>query len=173
MSARLMTTAAVAAAVAVAACRGSGKTTDSAAVHDTAAAAQAADTTVAPPAGSAPPAAATSGAPNGAAKPATAASPTSMGKATTGQAPTTPTVRVPLDTTPKPSNKAPAGATTPALVVFRDSLVQADLDWLRAEGFAIVSVNESAHAVSVGVPDGYRGKPKTNPRVLRFTIAMR
>ena len=174
MTPRLAVTVTAAAAIAAAACQGSKGTNDSAAVKDTAGASSAMnDSAVAPVPGGAPPAAATSGAPNGAAKPATAASQTSMGKATTHQSPTAPTVRVPLDTTPTPSNKAPAGATTPALIVFRDSLVKADLDWLRSEGFAIVNVNEAAHAVSVGVPDGYHGKPKANPRVLRFTIAMR
>ena len=174
MRARLAFTLTVAAAVAAAACQGSKGRRDSAAVQDTAAASSAMnDSAVAPVPGGAPPAAATSGAPNGAAKPATAASQTAMGKGTTHPAPTTPNVSVPLDTTPKPSNKAPAGATTPALVVFRDSLVQSDIDWLRSEGFAIVDVNKAAHAVSVGVPNGYRGKPKSNPRILRFTIAMR
>jgi hypothetical protein len=171
---RSLVAAAVAVGIGAAACRPEKGTHDSVAVSDTATASSAVnDSTVAPVPGGAPPAEATSGAPNGAAKPATAASRTSMGKATTDQAATTPTVRVPLDTTPRPSNKAPAGATTPALVVFRDSLAQSDIDWLRAEGFAIVNVNEAAHAVSVGVPNGYHGKPKSNPRVLRFTIAMR
>lgn len=78
-----------------------------------------------------------------------------------------------MDTTPRPGNQAPAGATTPALVTFRDSVGKADLDWLRGQGLAIVSVNEAAHAVSVAVPQGYHGNPKTNPRVLRFIIAMR
>lgn len=78
-----------------------------------------------------------------------------------------------MDTSPRPGNQAPAGATTPALVVFRDSVGKADLDWLRGQGLTIVNVNEAAHAVSVAVPEGYRGNPKANPRVLRFTIAMR
>jgi len=165
-------TAVLAAAVLVAAagCQGAKKAADTTAAAGTT---PVADSTVAPAPGSAPPAVATSGAPNGAAKPASAAPRTSMGTATSGQAPATPTVRIPVDTTPRPSNKAPAGATTPALVVFRDSLAQSDIDWLRAEGFAIINVNEAAHAVSVGVPNGYHGKPKANPRVLRFTIAMR
>ncbi|HWE42839.1 MAG TPA: hypothetical protein VG432_10055 [Gemmatimonadaceae bacterium] len=78
-----------------------------------------------------------------------------------------------MDTSPRPGNQPPAGATTPALVIFRDSVGKADLDWLRGQGLAIVNVNEAAHAVSVAVPEGYHGNPKANPRVLRFTIAMR
>jgi hypothetical protein len=66
----------------------------------------------------------------------------------------------------------PSG-TTPALVIFRDSVLQSDLDWLKEQGFAISNVNDAARAVSVGVPDGYSGNPTKNPRILRFTIAMR
>jgi hypothetical protein len=80
---------------------------------------------------------------------------------------------MPMDTSPRPGNQAPAGATTPAFIVFRDSVVKADLDWLRGQGFTITNVNETAHAVSVQVPQGYHGNPKANPRILRFTIAMR
>lgn len=167
-------TAVVAAAVA-AACQGAKKGNDTAAVNAPAAGASAADSSVVPAPGSAPSAAATSGAPNGAAKPATAASQTSMGTATTGRpkTPATPTERISVDTSPRPGNQPPAGATTPALVIFRDSVGKADLDWLRGQGLAIVNVNEAAHAVSVAVPEGYHGNPKANPRVLRFTIAMR
>jgi hypothetical protein len=77
------------------------------------------------------------------------------------------------DTNPRPSNRPPAGATTPALVVFRDSVMTSDVDWLRSQGFTIVSVRADAHAVAVRVPQSYSGNPKANPRVLRFSMAMR
>ena len=79
----------------------------------------------------------------------------------------------PAATSPAPGVAMPVGARTPAFVVFRDSVLQSDLDWLRGQGFTIANVNDAAHAVSVGVPDGYSGNPKANPRVVRFTIAMR
>jgi hypothetical protein len=66
----------------------------------------------------------------------------------------------------------PAGST-PALVTFREAVLPSDLDWLKGEGFTITNVDETARAVSVGVPDGYSGNPTKNPRVRRFIIAMR
>ena len=172
MKPRVVVAAAVVAAVAATACRGSKARSDSAAVHDTAAAALSGDT--ATPAEPAPVPAVNApddGAKPPSANPATTGPAAAKRPATTGQGPTTPTVVVPVET--RPGNQAPAGAGTPALVVFRDSVGKADLDWLRAQGFTIVNVNEAAHAVSVTVPDGYSGNPKANPRVLRFTIAMR
>ena len=79
-------------------------------------------------------------------------------------------------TTPKP---APSDSTiilskgTPAFVVFRDSIGQADLAWLESERLAVVSVNKAGHSASVRVPSDYAGNPRANPRVARFTIAMR
>ncbi len=79
----------------------------------------------------------------------------------------------PAPTSPAPGATMPAGAMTPAFVIFRDSVLQSDLDWLRRQGFTIANVNDASNAVSVGVPDGYSGNPKANPRVARFTILMR
>lgn len=79
----------------------------------------------------------------------------------------------PAPTSPAPGGALPAGAMTPAFVVFRDSVLQSDLDWLRRQGFSIANVNDASRAVSVGVPDGYSGNPKANPRVARFTMLMR
>lgn len=76
-------------------------------------------------------------------------------------------------TSPAPGGTRPAGAMTPAFVIFRDSVLQSDLDWLRRQGFTIANVNDASNAVSVGVPDGYSGNPKANPRVARFTMLMR
>lgn len=61
----------------------------------------------------------------------------------------------------------------PALVVFRDSIGQADIAWLQSEGLAIVAVNKPGHSASVRVPSNYAGNPRANPRVTRFAIAMR
>lgn len=79
----------------------------------------------------------------------------------------------PAPTSPAPGVAMPAGAMTPAFVIFRDSVLQSDLDWLRRQGFTIANVNDASNAVSVGVPDGYSGNPKANPRVARFTMLMR
>lgn len=79
----------------------------------------------------------------------------------------------PAGTSPAPGVARPSGRTTPALVVFRDSVLDSDIAWLRAQGFTVENVNDAARAVSVGVPDGYSGDPKKNPRIVRFTIAMR
>lgn len=91
----------------------------------------------------------------------------------------------PQDTTPKPTPTTPGGTSPapgvpprggqgrPALIVFRDTLMQSDLDWLRAQGFTIVHANTSAHSVSIRIPDSYSGNPKSNPRVLRINVMMR
>lgn len=79
----------------------------------------------------------------------------------------------PAPTSPAPGVTMPAGAMTPAFVIFRDSVLQSDLDWLRRQGFTIANVNDASNAVSVGVPDGYSGNPKANPRIVRFTMLMR
>jgi hypothetical protein len=183
--------AAVAAAFAAAACRGSKGASDSAAVTDTAAAACSADSAAKNPPlpapgapGAAPSPATGTQPPNAVVKPRPSATTTGGAKTppATSKRPTedtsvkpipVPDVTKPIPTSPAPGNQAPAGATTPALVVFRDSVTSADLDWVRGQGFTIVNVNRTAHAVSVSVPDGYRGNPKANPRILRFVIAMR
>ena len=91
--------------------------------------------------------------------------------------PRTPVTRdpaaLPAATSPAPGATMPAGRMTPAFVIFRDSVLESDLDWLRRQGFTIANVNDASHAVSVGVPDGYSGNPKANPRVARFTMLMR
>ncbi len=105
--------------------------------------------------------------PNGSAKaPAAATKP----PGTTG---TRDAAASPAPTSPAPGATMPAGARTPAFVIFRDSVLQSDLDWLRRQGFTIANVNDASYAVSVGVPDGYSGNPKANPRVARFTMLMR
>jgi hypothetical protein len=68
-----------------------------------------------------------------------------------------------MGTSPAPGVSRPS-RSTPALVIFRDSVLDSDIAWLRAQGFTVENVNDAAHAVSVGVPDGY---------IVRFTIAMR
>lgn len=171
-----MVAAAVAAGIAAAACRSGKSASDSAAVSDTAAAALAADSVALPAPGApgtAPSPVGSTPVPNGTAKPAAKPSATHPATATTKQEPSVPIDPPRADTNPRPSNQAPAGATTPALVVFRDSVMTSDLDWLRSQGFTIVNVQSEAHAVSVRVPQSYHGNPKANPRVLRFTIAMR
>jgi len=183
-----MVAAVVAAGLAAAACRTGKSSADSAAVADTAAAAVRADSVALPAPGTpgtAPSPAGSMSVPNGAAKaPATkppiakpaTAKPGTAAHPPAGTAPQEPEARkeLPLpDTNPRPSNRAPAGATTGALVVFRDSVMTSDLDWLRGQGFTIVNVDAEAHAVSVRVPQSYSGNPKANPRVLRFTMAMR
>jgi hypothetical protein len=163
----------VAAAVAAAGCGSSKNGSDTAAVQDTAA--------VSSPVDSTPATIPTM--PNG---PATAAV-APVGKqpstsSTTAKRPATdtakkgtpePDVRAPLPTSAAPGVRIPPGTGTPAFIVFRDSLTAADLDWVRSEGMEIVSSDKSARSVSVMVPDGYHGKPRSNPRVQRFTIAMR
>lgn len=77
-------------------------------------------------------------------------------------------------TSPAPGVQKPSGGSgTPAFIVFRDTVLTTDLDWLRGEGFTIEQVNAAAHSVSARMPSDYRGNPKANPRVLRFTVAMR
>ncbi|HEX2779057.1 MAG TPA: hypothetical protein VHM30_06145 [Gemmatimonadaceae bacterium] len=77
-------------------------------------------------------------------------------------------------TSPAPGVQKPSsGSGTPAFIVFRDTVLASDLDWLRTQGFTIEQVNEAAHSVSARMPADYRGNPKANPRVLRFTVAMR
>lgn len=92
---------------------------------------------------------------------------------TVKSAPTDSGMRAPLPTSPAPGVRVPPGTGTPAFIVFRDSLTAADLDWVRSEGLEIVTSSKGAHSVSVMVPSGYHGNPRSNPRVLRFTIAMR
>lgn len=79
-------------------------------------------------------------------------------------------------TTPQPQvadTTIVLGKGRPALVVFRDSIGQADIAWLESEGLAIVAVNKPGHSASVRVPSEYAGNPRANPRVARFVIAMR
>lgn len=176
-----MVAAAVAAGLAAAACRTGKSASDSAAVSDTAAASRRADSVALPASGApgtAPSPAGSAPLPNGArkqpsVKPAAPATARKPAAGTTKEEPSVSKTPPPADTNPRPSNQAPAGATTPALVVFRDSLTTSDLGWLRSEGFTIVNVQAEAHSVSVRVPQSYHGNPKANPRVLRFIIAMR
>ena len=185
---RPIVAAAVAAALAAAACRSGKNRADSAAAGDSAAAAAAvrADSVALPAPGApgtAPSPAGSTAVPNGTAKPAAPATtkgagpqPPAAAHTTAGTAEQDASRRkeLPLpDTSPRPSNRAPAGATTPALVVFRDSVMTSDVDWLRSQGFTIVDVRADAHAVAVRVPQSYSGNPKANPRVLRFSMAMR
>jgi hypothetical protein len=88
--------------------------------------------------------------------------------------PTTDTIK------PSPAEEPGTAGTTidlskgrPALVVFRDSIGQADIAWLESEGLAIVAVNKPGHSASVRVPPNYSGNPRANPRITRFAIAMR
>jgi hypothetical protein len=163
----------VAAAIAAAGCGSSKQASDTAAVTDTAAASSPVDTTPAP----------ATAAPNGpttaAVVPAAKQTSTSSASAkrpatdTAKKGTPEPDVRAPLPTSPAPGVRIPPGTGTPAFIIFRDSLTAADLDWVRSEGMEIVSSDKGARSVSVMVPDGYHGKPRSNPRVQRFTIAMR
>ena len=65
--------------------------------------------------------------------------------------------------------KSRTGAGEPAI----PDATAADLDWVRGQGMEIVSSDKGGRSVSVIVPDGYHGQPRSNPRVQRFTIAMR
>lgn len=84
-----------------------------------------------------------------------------------------PVPAAPRGTSPAPGVTAPAGEGRPAIIVFRDTLMKSDVDWLRSQGFTIVSENTSARSVSVRIPDSYSGNPKSNPRVLRVNVMMR
>jgi hypothetical protein len=166
-----------AAAIAAAGCGSSQQHSDTAAVRDTAAvsspvdsAAGAASTSATSVPNATSPTTVAAGAKGTTTSPASSKRPAAdTAKRGTGE----PDVRAPLPTSPAPGVRIPPGTGTPAFIVFRDSLTTADLDWVRSEGMEIVSSDKGARSVSVMVPDGYHGHPRSNPRVLRFTIAMR
>lgn len=84
------------------------------------------------------------------------------------------TTAPPRGTSAAPGVQPPAaGAGKLAYVVFRDTVLDSDVAWLRGAGFAVEQVNAAAHSVSGRLPSGVRLDPKSNPRVLRFTVAMR
>jgi hypothetical protein len=120
------------------------------------------------------------GRPSPATTPAATASPSGKGSAAKGNASRAPVALPPTHEGPGPEKSAPApgvqtpqGASVPAYVVFRDSVGAADIDWLKREGFTIEKVFASSHSVSLRMPADYAGNPKSNPRVLRFNVAMR
>lgn len=63
--------------------------------------------------------------------------------------------------------------STPAFIEFAGDLERADLEWLCAEGLAIVEVFPETRSVNVRIPAGYRGDPTRNPRVRRIETRMR
>lgn len=64
-------------------------------------------------------------------------------------------------------------SSTPAFIEFTGDLERADLEWLCAEGLAIVEVFPETRSVNVRIPAGYRGDPTRNPRVRRIETRMR
>lgn len=64
-------------------------------------------------------------------------------------------------------------SSTPAFVEFTGDLERGDLEWLCAEGLAIVEVFPETRSVNVRIPVGYRGDPTRNPRVRRIETRMR
>jgi hypothetical protein len=169
---RLVVSLTAAAAIAAAGCGSSKQGADTAAVRDTAAVSSPVDSApvTAATVPNAPPPATTAGTQK---PPTTSPTPRRQTTDTVKKVATEPDVRAPLPTSPAPGVRIPPGTGTPAFIVFRDSLTAADLDWVRGQGMQVVSSDKGGRSVSVIVPDGYHGQPRSNPRVQRFTIAMR